>query len=81
MLEEGKRQSARPSDPAHAATNRRVQFDEVLGATVSQFLPFDVPPHGLNGIQVGRIAWQSLHGEPTALAQEVLLHDAALVGG
>jgi hypothetical protein len=67
------------TDPSHAVVNFRVQFSEVFGATVCQFLAFDISPKQFGRIQVWCIAGQPFHGQPISLAVQVIRHDAALV--
>ena len=79
MLEEGPRQSGAPADASHASPQGGRHVAEIVGTQVGEFLPFDVPPEHLNGIEVRRIARQSFCRQPAPLAGEVRAHLATLV--
>jgi len=81
VFEERKWQFAGLSNSFHAASDCDIQFGEILSTTVGEFLTFDIAPHGLDWIEVRRIAGQAFDGEPVALGESVLLHSPALVRG
>ena len=64
---------------AHSCVNLGVQLIQVLSATVSQFLSFDISPQGLHRVQVRRVARQPFHDQPTPLTAQIVPHDPALV--
>lgn len=79
MIEKGKWQGARLSNPLHAAIKCCDNFIEILRAFISHLLPFHISPECLNWVQIRRIAWQPLLAEPAALTGQVLLHHLTLV--
>jgi hypothetical protein len=68
MLEEGPRQCGAPADPCHAGPHGGCRFAQIVGTQVGEFLPFDVPPENLDGIEVRRIAPGTV--QPSASAAE-----------
>jgi hypothetical protein len=79
VIEKGKWQGARLSNPLHAAINCGDNFIEILGTFIGHLLPFHISPECLNWVQIRRIAWQPFLAEPAALTGQVLLHHLTLV--
>ena len=79
MIQEGKGQGPRATHSFQTVMKRTIDGPEIFRAAVGHFLPFDVSPKGLKGIQFRRISGQSFHAEPTTLTVQIFDHDAALV--
>ena len=79
MIQEGKGQGPRATHSFQTVTKGTIDGPEIFRAAVGHFLPFDVSPKGLKGIQFRRISGQSFHAEPTTLTVQIFDHDAALV--
>src|SRR5712692_10827794 len=50
-------------------------------AAVGQLGALEIRPQTLGRVQVGCVAGQSIHGQPAALALEVLAHEQAAMAG
>ena len=79
MGQEGKGQGPRATHSFQTVTKGTIDGPKIFRAAVGHFLPFDVSPKGLKGIQFRRISGQSFHAEPTTLTVQIFDHDAALV--
>jgi len=79
MFEEGEGQMARSTHAAHSCVDLGVQLGKVLGATVGQFLSFDISPQGLHRIQVRCVARQPFHDQRSPLTAQIVRHGPALV--
>lgn len=79
MIQEGKGQGPRATHSFQTVTKGTIDGPEIFRAAVGHFLPFDVSPKGLKGIQFRRISGQSFHAEPTTLTVQIFDHDAALM--
>lgn len=79
MVQKGKGQGPRAAHSFQTITNGAIDALEICRAGVGHFLPLDVSPKGLSGIQFRRISGQSFQAEPTSLMAQVFDHEAAFV--
>jgi len=80
-MKEGKGEWLRLAHSCHALTDGGVCLAQALRAAIGQFLSFEVAPQALHRVEVWGVARQPFLSQPTTLASEIFLHEAALVGG
>jgi len=65
MIQKGNGQAPRATHSFQTVTNGTIDGPKIFHAAVGHFLPFEVSPKGLKGIQFRPISGQSFHTEPT----------------
>lgn len=82
MVQKGERELGLTADPGHPGAPRPPGLpDQIGGAQVGEFLALEVPPDGLAGVELWRVAWQPLKGEPGPLREQVGAQRPAPMGG
>lgn len=79
MVQKSEGQCSRAAYSLETILDGAIDAVEIVRADVGHFLPLDVSPNGLQGIQLRRISGQSFHAEPMSLAAQIFGHEAALV--